>query len=150
LIGRTLAVTSKFRKRETTVKIDIFPAGTWVRLGRLRLSWPPVRRRSCRRQGHGPYFRQQRKVQQHYRARSQDPEGVKDLKTSRRPRDMHFSADRTKLYVACGDDDVIEIIDVAKLEVIGRIPTGASPETFVVDEKRGASTSPTKKVPRFP
>src|SRR3954453_23016855 len=61
---------------------------------------------------------------------------VKDLKTSRRPRDMHFSADRTKLYVACGDDDVIEIIDVAKLEVIGRIPTGASPETFVIDEKR--------------
>ena len=32
---------------------------------------------------------------------------VKDIKTSRRPRDMHFSADRTKLYVACGDDDVI-------------------------------------------
>ena len=42
-------------------------------------------------------------------------EVVKDMKTSRRPRDMHFSADRTKLYVACGDDDVIEIIDVAKL-----------------------------------
>ena len=42
---------------------------------------------------------------------------VKDIKTSRRPRDMHFSADRTKLYVACGDDDVIEIIDVAKLEI---------------------------------
>ena len=38
---------------------------------------------------------------------------VKDLKTSRRPRDMHFSADHSKLYVACGDDDVIDIIDVA-------------------------------------
>src|ERR1700745_246491 len=61
---------------------------------------------------------------------------IKDIRTSRRPRDMHFSADRSKLYVACGDDDVIDIIDVAKLEVIGRIPTGASPETFVVDEKR--------------
>ena len=61
---------------------------------------------------------------------------VKDIKTSRRPRDMHFSADRSKLYVACGDDDVIEVIDMAKLEVIGRIPTGQSPETFALDERR--------------
>src|SRR5499433_792585 len=61
---------------------------------------------------------------------------VKDIKVSRRPRDMHFSADRTKLYVACGDDDVIDIVDVAKLEVIGRIPTGPSPETFSIDENR--------------
>src|SRR5262245_29889513 len=38
---------------------------------------------------------------------------IKDIKTSRRPRDMHFSADRSKLYVACGDDDVIDVIDMA-------------------------------------
>ena len=61
---------------------------------------------------------------------------VKDIKTSRRPRDMHFSADRSKLYVACGDDDVIDIVDVAKLEVIGKLSTGPSPETFAIDEKR--------------
>jgi PQQ-dependent catabolism-associated beta-propeller protein len=61
---------------------------------------------------------------------------IRDIKTSRRPRDMHFSVDRTKLYVACGDDDVIDIIDVAKLEVIGRIPTGPSPETFSIDESK--------------
>ena len=61
---------------------------------------------------------------------------VKDLKVSRRPRDMHFSADHTRLYVACGDDDVIDIIDVAKLEVVGRIPTGPSPEIFAIDEQR--------------
>src|SRR5271170_1126220 len=61
---------------------------------------------------------------------------VKDLRTSRRPRDMHFSADHTKLYVACGDDDVIDIIDVAKLEVVGKLTTGSSPETFGIDEKR--------------
>ena len=61
---------------------------------------------------------------------------IKDIKTSRRPRDMHFSADRSKLYVACGDDDVIDILDVAKLEVIGRIPTGPSPETFAIDEAK--------------
>src|SRR5262245_52433106 len=61
---------------------------------------------------------------------------VKDIKVSRRPRDMHFSADRSKLYVACGDDDVIDIVDVAKLEVIGKLSTGPSPETFAIDEKR--------------
>ena len=57
---------------------------------------------------------------------------VKDIKVSRRPRDMHFSADRSKLYVACGDDDVIDIIDVAKLEVVGKLATGPSPETFAI------------------
>src|SRR3979411_2094481 len=61
---------------------------------------------------------------------------VKDIKVARRPRDMHFNADHTKLYVACGDDDVIDIVDVAKLEVVGRINTGPSPETFAMDEKR--------------
>ena len=33
---------------------------------------------------------------------------VKDIKVGRRPRDLHFNADHTKLYVACGDDDVID------------------------------------------
>src|SRR5262249_7122029 len=61
---------------------------------------------------------------------------VKDIKVSRRPRDMHFNADHSKLYVACGDDDVIDIVDVGKLEVIGRLATGPSPETFALDEKR--------------
>src|SRR5229473_6438999 len=62
-----------------------------------------------------------------------DPETnkiVKHLKTSRQPRDMHFNGDHTKLYVACGDDDAIDVIDVAKLEVVGRLITGPSPEAF--------------------
>src|SRR6202161_2636684 len=54
---------------------------------------------------------------------------VANLKTARRPRDMHFNADHSKLYVACGDDDVIDIVDVAKLEVVGKLNTGTSPET---------------------
>ena len=61
---------------------------------------------------------------------------VKDIRVSRRPRDMHFNADHSKLYIACGDDDVIDILDVAKLEVIGKLNTGTSPETFAIDEKR--------------
>ena len=62
----------------------------------------------------------------------------KRIKTSRRPRDMHFNAAHDKLYVACGDDDSIDVIDVATLEVIDSIPTGPSPEVFSFssDEKQ--------------
>lgn len=59
---------------------------------------------------------------------------VKDIKTSRRPRDMHFNQDHTLLYVACGEDDVIDIIDVATLEVADQIPTARSPEMFVFNK----------------
>src|SRR5215831_554567 len=62
---------------------------------------------------------------------------VKEIKTRRRPRDLHFSADHSKLYVACGDDDVIDIVDVTKLEVVGKLKTGPIPEAFGIDEKRG-------------
>lgn len=55
---------------------------------------------------------------------------VKRIKTSRRPRDMHFNNARTHLYVACGDDDVIDVIDLATLTVTDHIPTGPSPEMF--------------------
>jgi YVTN family beta-propeller protein len=66
-----------------------------------------------------------------------DPETnriVKYLKTSRRPRDMHFNTDHTYLYVACADDDAIDIIDVAKLEVVGRV-TASNPRTFGISDK---------------
>lgn len=53
------------------------------------------------------------------------------IETSRRPRDMRFNADHTLLYVACGDDDVIDVIDVATLTVVDSIPTGPSPEIFI-------------------
>ncbi len=62
----------------------------------------------------------------------------KKIDTSRRPRDLHFNKDHTLLYVACGDDDVIDVIDVASLEVVDSIPTGPSPEifTFSPDESQ--------------
>lgn len=58
------------------------------------------------------------------------------IETSRRPRDMHFNDDHTLLYVACGDDDVIEVIDVATLQVVDAIPTGPSPEVFTFSPDR--------------
>ncbi len=60
----------------------------------------------------------------------QEDRVVKWIHTSHRPRGMSFLRDRTQLLVACGDDDVIDVIDVATLAVIDHIPTGASPEMF--------------------
>jgi PQQ-dependent catabolism-associated beta-propeller protein len=62
---------------------------------------------------------------------------IKRIATSRRPRDMQMTKAHDRLYVACGDDDSIDVIDVAKLEVIDSIPTGPSPEMFRLsdDEK---------------
>src|SRR5215471_17371361 len=57
---------------------------------------------------------------------------VKDIPVSRRPRDMHFNADHSKLYIACGDDDVIDVLDVATSKVVDKLVTGSSPETFAV------------------
>ncbi len=59
---------------------------------------------------------------------------IGEIATSRRPRDMAFSPDNTLLYVACGDDDVVEVIDVATLEIIDRIPTGRSPEMIAISD----------------
>lgn len=62
---------------------------------------------------------------------------LQKIETSRRPRDMKFNKDQTLLYVACGDDDVIDVIDVDTLEIVDQIPTGPSPEVFAFspDEK---------------
>jgi hypothetical protein len=67
----------------------------------------------------------------------QDDKMIKWIPTSNRPRDMKFGDNRRLLYVACGDDDVIDVIDVAKLKIADHIPTGPSPEMFELtrDEK---------------
>jgi YVTN family beta-propeller protein len=71
---------------------------------------------------------------------------VNDLKISRRPRDMHLSADHTTLYVACGDQDVVDIIDVATLAVVGKLSTGSSPETLGIGKPAVASMSRTRNL----
>ena len=55
---------------------------------------------------------------------------IKNLKTCRRPRGMHFSADRTQFYVGCADDSQISIYDVASQKLVGRIRGVEEPETF--------------------
>ncbi|MCW5777603.1 MAG: hypothetical protein KIS87_14300, partial [Phycisphaeraceae bacterium] len=58
---------------------------------------------------------------------------VASIPTSRRPRDLQINKAHTLLYVACGDDDVIDVIDIETLTVIDHIPTGRSPEMFVLN-----------------
>jgi len=67
----------------------------------------------------------------------QDYKIIQWIPTSHRPRDMKFGDSRRLLYVACGDDDVIDVIDVATLKVADHVPTGPSPEMFALsrDEK---------------
>ena len=67
----------------------------------------------------------------------QDYKIIKWIPTSRRPRDMKFRDNRKLLYVACGDDDVIDVIDVATLAVVDHIPTGPSPEMFALSHDEG-------------
>ena len=62
----------------------------------------------------------------------QDYKIARWIPTSHRPRDMKFGDDRRLLYVACGDDDEIDVIDVATLRVADHIPTGPSPEMFAL------------------
>ena len=63
---------------------------------------------------------------------------IKRIATSKRPRDMQLTKAHDLLYVACGDDDSIDVIDVAKLEVIDSIPTGPSPEMFRLSDDETA------------
>jgi DNA-binding beta-propeller fold protein YncE len=60
---------------------------------------------------------------------------IKYLKTSQRPRDMRFNANHTDLYVASANDSAIDVIDVAKLEVVGSFRTASNPTAFGINEK---------------
>ena len=64
-------------------------------------------------------------------------EVVNKIPTSRRPRGMVFNAEHSLLYVACGDEDVVDVVDVAAQTVVDGIPTGPSPEVLTIspDEK---------------
>jgi YVTN family beta-propeller protein len=55
---------------------------------------------------------------------------VKDIHTAQRPRGMGFSPDHRFLYVACGDGNSVDVIDVAKLKDVDRLFVGEDPEAF--------------------
>lgn len=55
---------------------------------------------------------------------------IGQVDTCARPRGMHFSADRSEIFVACADDDMIAIYDTESLSLKRRIRGVPAPETF--------------------
>ena len=55
---------------------------------------------------------------------------VDSFPTCGRPRGMHFTADRTGFFLACGDDDTIAVYDIATRKLTKRFRDIADPETF--------------------
>ena len=50
--------------------------------------------------------------------------------TCARPRGLHFDANHTGFYVACGDDDTIALYDIASRKLVKRFRDIPDPETF--------------------
>lgn len=59
-----------------------------------------------------------------------DDQVVDTFGTCARPRGMHFSTDRTQIYVGCADDSMIAVYDVATRKLVRRIRDMEEPETF--------------------
>jgi PQQ-dependent catabolism-associated beta-propeller protein len=54
------------------------------------------------------------------------------IPVGKRPRGMQLSHDGKHLYVALGNDDRIDVIDLAARKVVDHLPSGPDPERFVV------------------
>jgi YVTN family beta-propeller protein len=55
---------------------------------------------------------------------------IKSIGTAARPRHMQFSPDHRLIYVACGDGNAIDVIDVETLALVNRIAGIDDPELF--------------------
>ena len=51
-------------------------------------------------------------------------ETVATIKTGQRPRGIEVSRDGKSVFVALGDDDLIQIIDTKSLAIAGELPSG--------------------------
>ena len=55
---------------------------------------------------------------------------IANIQTAARPRHLVFTPDRSQIYVACGDGNAIDIIDVSELALVDRIVGIDDPEAF--------------------
>src|SRR5437660_10950552 len=60
-------------------------------------------------------------------------ETIATVKTGQRPRGIEVSRDGKSVYVALGDDDIIQVIDVKTLNVVSDLPSGPDAEQFILD-----------------
>ena len=61
---------------------------------------------------------------------------VKTIPVGKRPRGIVITPDFTEVLVCAGDDNKLDVIDTAKLEVVRRMDTGPDPELLDIDHKR--------------
>ena len=52
------------------------------------------------------------------------------IELCQRPRHMMFNANRSQIYVTCGDSNQLGLVDIASGKMMGTIPLGDSPEMF--------------------
>jgi len=70
---------------------------------------------------------------------------VKEIKVGLHPSGMVLSPDRSLLYVACANSDVIDLIDTRKDEKIGEIPVRATNEALFGSAPNALAISPDGK-----
>lgn len=54
------------------------------------------------------------------------------IETGDRPRSIIFNKDKTQIFVATGDSDVIEVVDVESTEIVAELEVGDDPEMAVL------------------
>ena len=57
-------------------------------------------------------------------------ERLSAIDTCERPRHMMFNANRSQIYVCCGDSNQLGVVDTATGKMTGTVPLGDSPEIF--------------------
>ncbi|MEO1318384.1 MAG: hypothetical protein AAFW01_17650, partial [Pseudomonadota bacterium] len=62
----------------------------------------------------------------------QDYAVVKTIETSARPRGIITSHDGSLIYVCAGDDNRLDVVDVASLEIVNQFDSGPDPELLAV------------------
>src|SRR3989440_4761652 len=74
-------------------------------------------------------------------------ETITTIKTGQRPRGIEVSRDGKFVFVALGDDDVIQVFDTRTRNDAGGLPSGADPEQFPLDPAGNLLTVPKKNDP---
>src|SRR5262245_63598039 len=54
------------------------------------------------------------------------------VSVGKRPRGIGFTPDRSQVYVALGEENVIAVVDTKTLQVVKKLPAGSDPESFAV------------------
>ena len=71
-------------------------------------------------------------------------EVVKTINVGQRPRGITISHDGKLIYLCASDDDTIEVIDTATVQIVGTLPSGPIPSSSCSRPTARRSTSPTR------